>query len=75
MRALLDPTARRYIPPFHIAMAYAGLGDADAAFAWLQRGYEERGSFMDGLAVTPAFASLHDDPRWRPLLRRMRLGP
>lgn len=56
-------------------MAYTGLGDADAAFAWLERGYTERGSFMDGLAVTPAFAPLHGDPRWRPLLRRMRLEP
>ncbi len=73
--ALLDPSARRYVPPFHLAMAYTGLGDADAAFAWLQRGYRERGSFMDGLAVTPAFAPLHGDRRWRPLLRQMRLEP
>ena len=75
VRTLLASSSRRYVPPFHIAMAYAGLGDTDAAFAWLQRGYRERGSFMDGLAVTPAFASLHGDPRWRPLLRRMRLEP
>ena len=75
VKTLLDSPARRYVPPFHIAMAYTGLGDADAAFAWLQRGYAERGSFMDGVKVTPAFAPLHGDPRWRPLLRRMRLEP
>lgn len=75
MQTLLDPSTPRYIPPFHIAMAYAGLHDADAAFAWLERGYRERGSFMDGLAVTPGFAPLHGDLRWRPLLRRMRLEP
>ena len=66
--ALLDPAARRAVPPFHLAMAYAGLGDADAAYA-------ERGSFMDGVKVTPAFASLHADPRWRRLLQRMGLEP
>jgi len=26
---------------YHIAMAYTGLGDRDAAFRWLDRGYEE----------------------------------
>jgi tetratricopeptide (TPR) repeat protein len=75
MRSLLDSSSRRYIPPFHVAMAYTGLGDSDAAFAWLERGYRERGSFMDGVKVTPAFVPLHDDPRWRSLLRRMRLEP
>ena len=75
VRRLHDSTARRYVPPFHIAMAYTGLDDTNAAFAWLERGYLERGSFMDGVKVTPAFDRLHGDPRWRPLLRRMRLEP
>jgi tetratricopeptide (TPR) repeat protein len=75
VRTLLESSARRYVPPFHIAIAYTGLGDADAAFAWLQRGYTERGSFMDGIKVTPALVPLHGDPRWRPLLRRMHLEP
>ena len=61
--------------PFHIAMAYVGLGDRDEAFRWLERGYAERSSFMGGLAATTAFAPLRTDPRWGPLLRRMRLDP
>ena len=75
VQALVESSARRYVPPFHIAIAYTGLRDADAAFTWLQRGYTERGSFMDGVEVTPAFVPLHGDPRWRPLLRRMHLEP
>lgn len=51
----------------------AGLGDTDAAFQWLKRSYEERGSFMNGVAVTPAFDALHSDPRWASLMRRMGL--
>lgn len=58
---------------FHLALAYTGLGEIDLTFAWLERGYEERGSFMDGLKVAPGFEPLHSDPRWTPLLRRMRL--
>jgi serine/threonine-protein kinase len=62
----------RYLPPFHIALAYAGLGDKDAAFRWLERAYTEHASFMDGIKVTPGFDVLHSDPRFAALLERMR---
>ena len=75
VRALLDPTARRYLPPYHIAMAYAGLGDRDAAFRWLERALTERASFMVGVKAERGFAGLHSDPRWPRLLRRMGLEP
>lgn len=75
VQALLDPAAHRGVLPFHLAMAYAGLGDVGAAFQWLERGYEERASFMDGIKVTPAFDVLRPDPRWKRLLRRMGLAP
>ena len=61
----------RYLPPFHIALAYAGLGDKDAAFRWLERAYDEHASFMDGIKVTPGFDVLHSDPRFAALLERM----
>jgi tetratricopeptide (TPR) repeat protein len=75
LRALLDPTHRGPVLSYHIAMAYAGLGDADAAFRWLDRGYRERTSFMGWTRAEPGFARLHADPRWPPLLRRMGLRP
>jgi hypothetical protein len=76
VRALLAPARRGGgALPYHIAMAYAGLGDRDAAFAWLHRGYAERSSFMAGVKVDPGFARLHADPRWPGLLRRMALAP
>ncbi|MGH7575289.1 MAG: tetratricopeptide repeat protein, partial [Longimicrobiales bacterium] len=73
MRTLVDSTGGRYVLPFHVAVAHAGLGDTDAALQWLERSYEERGSFMNGVAVTPAFDALHSDPRWASLMRRMGL--
>lgn len=75
VRQLLASGARRYVPPFGVAMAYVGLGDSDAAFRWLERGYEERAAYMDMLNVTPAFDPLRADPRFGRLLRRMRLRP
>ncbi|MDQ3697946.1 MAG: tetratricopeptide repeat protein [Gemmatimonadota bacterium] len=75
VRALLEQSQSRYVPPVHVAMAYAGLGDADTAFQWLERGYAEHASFMNGVNVTPAFDALRSDRRWLPLLRRMSLAP
>lgn len=71
IESLVASDGSRYLPPFHIALAYAGLGDKDAAFHWLERGYTEHASFMDGLKVTPGLDVLHSDPRFTALLERM----
>jgi TolB-like protein/Tfp pilus assembly protein PilF len=73
VRALLDGPADRYVPAFHVAMAYAGLGDVDEAFRWLERAYTERDPFVGSARITMAFEPLHGDRRWRALLRRMGL--
>lgn len=72
MRRIGDPEP--HAMAFHMAMACTGLGHFDDAFAWLERGYEERATFMDGLMVTPAFEPLHADSRWTALLKKMRLA-
>jgi tetratricopeptide (TPR) repeat protein len=55
---------------FHFALAYSGLGDHEEAFAWLERGQAQAGSFMGSIAVEPGFRRLHGDPRWGRLLSR-----
>jgi hypothetical protein len=73
VRDIVASSSARYVPPFHIAMAYAGLGDADQAFQWLERAYDERASFIGGVKMTRAFAPLHADARWQRLLGKMGL--
>jgi hypothetical protein len=75
LRALLAAPGRVYLPPIPVAKAYAGLGDADAAFRWLERGYDERAAQMRTVNVTPAFDALHGDARWSPLMRRVGFEP
>ena len=58
---------------FHLGMAYAGLGDADEAFRWLEAGFGERASFMLLLAVASGFETIRADPRFMELLVRMGL--
>ncbi len=59
---------------FHVAMAHAGLGEADEAFRWLEAAFHERGSFMSVLAVTHGFDAIRGDPRFGDLLQRMGLA-
>ena len=58
-----------------IAWVAACLGDFDTAFAWLERGYENRDGLMAWVHVyTDLFVpALSRDPRFHALLERMRL--
>jgi len=58
-----------------IAWVAACLGDFDTAYAWLERGYEERDGLMAWVHVyTDLFVpALARDPRFHSLLERMRL--
>jgi len=71
LRNLLASEATDYLPPFGVACAYAGLGDHDAAFAWLERGFEQRAAQMNCIKVAPALAGLREDARFAALLSRM----
>jgi eukaryotic-like serine/threonine-protein kinase len=64
---------QRYVSSADIAMVYAGLGDNDQAFAWLQRAYTERSWYLVVLRVDPRLDNLRSDPRYTDLLRRMGL--
>lgn len=58
---------------YQIAEMYAQQGDPDAAFNWLDTGFDYHDGGMTYLLVDPWLESLHDDPRWRPLLEKMNL--
>jgi tetratricopeptide (TPR) repeat protein len=63
--------------PACLAVIYAGLGDKDRAFDWLNKTFEDedRRNKLSFIKVDPIFDGLRPDPRYAALLRRMRLGP
>jgi eukaryotic-like serine/threonine-protein kinase len=63
----------RYIDGYVVASIYAGLGDNNHAFDWLNKAFEERSASMSFFKVDPFFDSLHSDPRYAELLRRIGL--
>jgi tetratricopeptide (TPR) repeat protein len=61
--------------PILAAAVCTALGDKDEAFRILAQAIEERNSFLMPLKEDPPFESLHADPRWKELLRRMNFPP
>ena len=57
----------------YVAAVYAGLGDKDQAFAWLEKGFQDKCGLLSFVVVDATFDPLRDDPRYADLLRRMGL--
>jgi eukaryotic-like serine/threonine-protein kinase len=73
LEELLKLSTQRYVPPYHIALIYNGLGERDETLAWLERGYQQRDPKIVFLKVEPKWNNLRDDPRFQDLLRRLSL--
>jgi TolB-like protein/DNA-binding winged helix-turn-helix (wHTH) protein/Flp pilus assembly protein TadD len=76
-RILLDlerKSKRVYVSPYTIATIYAGLGDKDRSFEFLERAYQERSLEISWhLKVDLRIDNLRSDPRFQILLRRVKL--
>ena len=68
--ALEMASRQRYVPPYALALVHAGLGDADAAFEWLDRAYAARDVHLMFLTVDVKWDRYRADPRFGDLLAR-----
>ena len=57
-----------------IARAYAYLGDADHAFAWLERADLERDPGLIEINAEILLRNIHGDARWQAFLQKMGLA-
>ncbi len=72
---LLQELKRRkqkgYVPAAAFVKAYLGLGEYDEAFFWLEEAFKEKSNLLQFLKVHPIFDPIHDDPRFKDLIRRV----
>jgi tetratricopeptide (TPR) repeat protein len=73
LKALQRIAEHRFVPSYHVALAHAGLGNHDEAFALLHRACEERDPMLLNIGLDPRFEPMLDDPRFSQLLERLRL--
>jgi tetratricopeptide (TPR) repeat protein len=71
LEQLKERATREYIDSTLIAYMYVGLGQKDKAFAWLEKGYQERSGLMPWLKSEPKLDSLREDARFADLVRRI----
>jgi tetratricopeptide (TPR) repeat protein len=71
---LSESSPCRYVPAYLIAVIHISLGEADAAFAWLEKAFEERYGFLAYMNVSPVFDPLRNDERLRDLAARVGLA-
>jgi tetratricopeptide (TPR) repeat protein len=62
-----------YVDPAGFVFVYAGLGDKDQAFAWLERAYQEHSVMISVMKTDSRFDPLRSDPRYADLLQRIGL--
>ena len=63
----LQAQTRRHVPAYAISVVYAGLGDKDEAFRWLQKAVEDRSTPLVFLRCDPELANFRSDPRFAEL--------
>jgi tetratricopeptide (TPR) repeat protein len=76
LKELHKLSERRFVSAYDFAIIYVGLDEADQAFKWLERAYEERSfSMLMSLKAEPMLDALRSDPRFQDLVRRVGLPP
>ena len=65
----------RHVSPLAFATVYAGMDDRDRAFAELERAFERRDPSLPFVGIGMAMDPIRDDPRFRAMLKRLKLDP
>jgi TolB-like protein/Tfp pilus assembly protein PilF len=73
LQTLSQRANKSYVSAFDVATIYAGLGEKDTAFAWLEKAAAERSSFLVYSKWEPRLDPLRSDPRFNQLLKRIGL--
>lgn len=73
LQELLTLAARQSVSPYDIAVVYAGLGEKDKTFEWLNKAYDQRSNDLIFLRVEPVLDGVRSDPRFGDLLKKMGL--
>jgi TolB-like protein/DNA-binding winged helix-turn-helix (wHTH) protein/Tfp pilus assembly protein PilF len=74
LATLREASKIHYVSAFDMAAVFAGMGEKDNAFHWLEKAYSERESQMAFLGITRRMNGVRSDPRYSDLLHRMHLN-
>jgi TolB-like protein/Flp pilus assembly protein TadD len=70
IQQLLEQKANRYVPPYSVALVFAGLGETESALQWLERALEDRDVHMPFL-LDHKWNGLRSNEQFRQILSRV----
>jgi tetratricopeptide (TPR) repeat protein len=73
IRQFDEAVESQYIPAYYYAAIYGSLNDADKAFYYLDKAFEERHLHVVWEVTHPKYDGIRDDPRWKDHLKRLNL--
>src|SRR5437773_3251935 len=71
LQTLDEIEKKHYVSRISRVYVYAGLGDKDKAFEWLEKAYQERSDLLAWFRKDPESESLQSDPRFVALMRKI----
>jgi serine/threonine protein kinase/Tfp pilus assembly protein PilF len=71
---LTELSKHSYVSSYSIAESYMRMDEKQKAFEWLEKAFEEHDSGLVSVAVEPMFESIRSDPRFKEIVRRMKLS-
>ena len=70
IHTMLERKPQRYVPPYNIALVFAGLGETERALEWLQQAFDERDVHMPFL-LDHKWGGIRSNAQFRKLLSRV----
>ncbi|MFI5155812.1 MAG: TPR end-of-group domain-containing protein [Chitinophagales bacterium] len=62
---------RQYVFPYGIALVYAGLGNKDKTFEYLEKAYQDRNNWLMWLEMDPRWEFVRSDKRYAELVNKV----
>jgi len=66
-------STKKFVTSYGVALVYAGLGEKEKTFLWLNKAYEERSHWLVWLKTDPRWAPIQSDKRFVELVNRVGL--
>ena len=70
IQTMLERKQQRYVPPYNVALVFAGLGETERALQWLQQAFEERDVHMPFL-LDQKWDGIRSNAQFQKLLPRV----
>ncbi len=63
----------KFVTSYGVALIYAGIGETDKAFEWINKAYDERSNWLVWLKSDPRWSPISSDKRFAELVHRVGL--